>query len=277
MLYGKAGNDLLAGNSGADKMFGEAGEDTLIYPGVTAPLRVDLDGVGFDDGPAGEGDTAGADIERVTGGPGADVLTGNAAANVLRGGGGNDTLDGLGGVDSLFGELGDDNLLSKDGLADTDNCGPGSDRFSADAVDTLVGCEPPAGRGGAAQTGGGGVASRTTAVGVGPALRIGPGKVRLNRRGQAALRVRCSAKAKSRCIGTLRLQRKAKGKTSTIAGKRFSIKAGRSAVVRITLTKRTRRSIRRAGLKVKAVGRARDVVSAGRTTTKTVTIHRARR
>ena len=149
MLYGKAGNDLLAGNSGADKMFGEAGEDTLIYPGVTAPLQVDLDGVGFDDGPAGEGDTAGADIERVTGGPGADVLTGNAAANVLRGGGGNDTLDGLGGADSLFGELGDDNLLSKDGIADTDNCGPGSDRFSADAVDTLVGCEPPAGRGGA--------------------------------------------------------------------------------------------------------------------------------
>jgi hypothetical protein len=92
------------------------------------------------------------------GGDGNDRLTGDGMGDFLNGGAGDDRLDGafgndqiLGGAgrDALIGGLGDDLLDSRDGEVDTVDCGPGTDRTNADAIDVLSACEtagaiPPA-------------------------------------------------------------------------------------------------------------------------------------
>lgn len=91
------------------------------------------------------------------GGPGPDNLAGTARSDTLRGLGGNDTLTGKGdadkliggpgadkltggpGGDQLLGDAGNDRLLTKDGAADTVNCGGGSgDVATVDARDKVA-------------------------------------------------------------------------------------------------------------------------------------------
>jgi Ca2+-binding RTX toxin-like protein len=171
------GADDLSGGPGTDLVqygdtgFGGFGPGALV--GRTAAVTVDLDGAA-DDGGAGEGDNARADIEQVTGGLGDDTLVGNAAANVLRGfagadvlrGGdsgdqieglgatdddplgveadvvdGGDTLDGGGGADVINGNEGDDTIEARDTVVDTIDCGLGNDGGNADSVDALTRCE----------------------------------------------------------------------------------------------------------------------------------------
>ena len=281
ILHGVDGDDLLDGGAGNDFLNGGAGTgDTVTYAERTAPVSVDLDGVQFDDGEEGEGDTVSATVERIVGGSGDDTLVGNAEANVIRGGAGNDSIDGLAGPDQLLGEAGDDSLESRDGEADTDDCGDGSDVFAADAVDTLIDCEPkPAPPGGGEggdtpPTGDGGTTPGATA---GPLVRIGPSRVSLDRRGYARLRVSCPSTAQQSCIGTLKIQRRVRGRTVTAGSRRFSVAAGRSTVVKVRVTRATRRSIGRRGLRVSAVASVRDVASATRTAKRDVRILRARR
>jgi Ca2+-binding RTX toxin-like protein len=280
-LHGVDGDDLLDGGPSSDFLNGGVGTgDAVTYADRTVPVSVDLDGVQFDDGEEGEGDTVITTVERIVGGSAGDTLAGNAEANVIRGGAGNDSIDGLAGTDELLGEAGDDSLESRDGTPDTDDCGDGNDVFAADAVDTLIDCEPkPAPPGGGEggdtpPTGDGGTTPGTTA---GPLVRIGPSRVSLDRRGYARLRVSCPSTAQQSCIGTLKIQRRVRGRTVTVGSRRFSVATGRSTVVKVRVTRETRRSIGRRGLRVSAVASVRDAASATRTAKRDVRILRARR
>jgi uncharacterized delta-60 repeat protein len=125
-IFGNGGDDLLDGGQGTDLMDGGSGADTVDYHFRNSAVFVDLQG-DADDGPAGERDTVGANVEHIIGGNGSDTLIGNSLPNhirggpgndTIRGGGGNDTLQGDGGRDSLYGEAGDDFLDAKDGITD---------------------------------------------------------------------------------------------------------------------------------------------------------------
>jgi Ca2+-binding RTX toxin-like protein len=151
VLNGGAGNDFLRGDTynsiffarGSDQFNGGAGIDTVDYSDRHAGVKAVIPNSGFsqDNGEAGEHDQIGADVENLTGGAGADTLTGNDAANVLQGMDGKDVLDGGRGSDTISGGAGNDQLSSRDGTADSDDCGAGFDGVTADSVDTLTGCE----------------------------------------------------------------------------------------------------------------------------------------
>jgi Ca2+-binding RTX toxin-like protein len=108
-LVGGPDSDGLDGGTGNDSLQGGGGVDAALYMDRSAPVTVTLDGVA-NDGQAGEGDNARADVENIAGGAGDDTLTGNAAVNVIWGHGGRDRLRGLGGGDDLHGGTGDDDL-----------------------------------------------------------------------------------------------------------------------------------------------------------------------
>lgn len=145
-LKGDAGNDTLKGNAGGDRLLGGANVDTVSYESYSQNLIINVD-IFSNDGPAGEFDEVGSDVEVIVGGSGndqitagafasqlignggADTLKGGAANDILTGGAGNDVLHGMGGNDALFGNDSDDNLFG----------GAGDDRLSGDAgSDTLV-------------------------------------------------------------------------------------------------------------------------------------------
>jgi hypothetical protein len=139
-LDGGAGNDDLDGGPGADDLRGGAGSDAASYLDATGPVTVTLDDRAGDGAP-GEGDNVHADVESVYGGVGDDTLTGGRAANTLDGGAGADTLTGGAGSDGLYGGPGDDVIDARDGEEDKVDCGEGADRYRADAVDDVSGCE----------------------------------------------------------------------------------------------------------------------------------------
>lgn len=181
-LEGGIGNDVLDGGLGGDVLIGGPGNDTVDYSSRTGDLIVTIGNGSSDDGESGlpgEQDNVNATVENVTGGSGNDTLIGGTGANVLRGGPGNDTLQGDAGNDKLYGDAGDDTLqgdagndklygadgsdvldggadldsytagagndflYNDDGVAETVNCGPGSDDAEVDsgATDTFIGCE----------------------------------------------------------------------------------------------------------------------------------------
>ncbi|WP_433720939.1 calcium-binding protein [Actinoplanes sp. CA-051413] len=108
---------------------------TAAYAEKQTPVTADLDGSVGDDGTVGEGDTIGADVERLLGGNGADTLTGNDADNRIYGSFGPDTIHGGTGNDELHGGTGNDIILGQNG----------SDQlFGDDGDDYLIG-EPGAG------------------------------------------------------------------------------------------------------------------------------------
>ncbi len=114
ILTGDAGPNRLSGGDGADTIVGggdtgdtliggsDASVDTLTYAGVGVgtPVTVNL----FGGAPAGT-DTA-SQFEEVIGGDDNDTLIGDDDPNTLRGGLGADTLRGRGGADALFGDGG---------------------------------------------------------------------------------------------------------------------------------------------------------------------------
>jgi hypothetical protein len=86
----------------------------------------------------------------VNGNRGADCIDGGDGADQLQGGFGTDTIDGGAGNDLigggqersiLRGGPGDDRISSSNGVRDSVDCGPGSDRVVADRSDRLHGCE----------------------------------------------------------------------------------------------------------------------------------------
>jgi Ca2+-binding RTX toxin-like protein len=114
LLEAVGGTDTLSGGPGDDFMFkeqatvtfhGGSGIDLASFFGETEGIKVTLDGVA-NDGPPGEHDNVGKDVESVIGGTGNDHLIGNAGANSLSGDAGDDVLDGRGGNDTLRGGSG---------------------------------------------------------------------------------------------------------------------------------------------------------------------------
>ena len=79
--------------------------------------------------------------DRLTGGPGDDKLFGGAGIDRLVGGPGNDVLNGGKGKDLYFGGSGNDTINSRDGVAETVDCGAGKDTVKADKKDRLKHCE----------------------------------------------------------------------------------------------------------------------------------------
>ena len=96
----------------------------------------------------------------------ADEIRGTVGADTILGRGGNDTILSHGGddeihggdandiildfgpgpdVDTIFGDDGDDSINVREGAADVDpdvvDCGPGTDKVTADPGDTLIDCE----------------------------------------------------------------------------------------------------------------------------------------
>lgn len=92
VVFGHAGDELLAGVGGSDRMYGGAGHDILRGAG------------GGDHLEGGRGD------DLVLGGAGDDELTGDQGADELDGGRGDDRLTGGSGDDLLVGGRGDDRL-----------------------------------------------------------------------------------------------------------------------------------------------------------------------
>lgn len=112
-LLGSLGDDTFIGGLGADTIKGDDGTDTVSYADHSAPVTADLDDASRDDGQAGEQDTN-TGIENLIGGTGDDILTGSNWFNTIDGGVGNDTLAGGVLADSLRGGAGDDVLTGGD-------------------------------------------------------------------------------------------------------------------------------------------------------------------
>jgi Ca2+-binding RTX toxin-like protein len=120
--------------------------DFMSYSASTGALDVSLDGQA-NDGPAGEGDNVGADIELVVGGAGADKLTAGSSSAILEGAAGEDVVTGGPGQDNLQGGAGNDQLTGADGndtlqdddptpvLSDTDPPPGGNDKLDGGAGD----------------------------------------------------------------------------------------------------------------------------------------------
>ncbi len=110
-LEGKGGDDRLVGLGGADTLIGGDGIDTVDYSASADLVQVRLSD-SLTGGFLGAGGDAQGDllvtVENVIGSALGDQLIGNSAANVLDGGAGNDQLRGLGGADTLIGGLGTD-------------------------------------------------------------------------------------------------------------------------------------------------------------------------
>jgi uncharacterized repeat protein (TIGR01451 family) len=75
---------------------------------------------------------------------GRDTLRGDAGRDRLDGGSDGDFLAGGSGTDTFLAGSGDDRIYAADGFAESVNCGTGTDTVSADATDTLIGCESTA-------------------------------------------------------------------------------------------------------------------------------------
>jgi Ca2+-binding RTX toxin-like protein len=255
-LQGNAGADNLVGGQGRDEISGGADDDTVDYSGNAAPLTVDLDGSTYDDGAENEGDTVLADVENVTGGTGNDKLTGNDQHNVLIGAQGNDSIDGGTNNDTLIGASGDDSIQSKDGVLDVVDCGIGNDTLDADPVDQLTDCElPVVTPGGGEGTGQPPVTPPVTPPITSPKLVIGAAS-RVSRSRVVKLSVSCPKSAGATCTGTLRLQRKVKGKVKTLGSKGFKVPAGAKRTLKIKVSKSTAKSVARKPLKVNAAAKS---------------------
>ncbi len=127
-IYGLDGSDLLRGADGADCLWGGEGPDVL-------------DGDGGDDALWG-----GNGRDRLVGGAGNDRLYGGLKRDVLIGGVGDDQLYPATGQDLVRAGTGNDVISARDGSRDVVECGPGTDRVTADRRDRVVGCEQVARR-----------------------------------------------------------------------------------------------------------------------------------
>jgi Ca2+-binding RTX toxin-like protein len=250
LVHGNDGSDNLNGGTGTDQLFGDAGNDTLFGAG---------------------------DADTLHGGNGDDSLDGGTGADVLNGDGGKDTanystrsnavtltLDGAPNdgqsrendlikidVENVSSGAGNDKINSVDGVAGRISCGRGTDTVTADAKDTVAAdCELK------------NVAKLSR-------CSITRRSATMSRKGVVGIRINCAASGK----GTLTLR---KGRAK-IGKKRFSVRSGRVKTVKVKLTKKGRRAVKRAKhhrLRIKATLSSvrKGKVRAARGTTRTVTI-----
>jgi Ca2+-binding RTX toxin-like protein len=261
----ETGNDVRNGGDGNDRIIasrdpgndvysGGGGVDLLDFSDASGGVSVSLDGVA-DDGPAGEADNAGTDIENIKGGRGNDTLVGNSARNLIEGFAGNDTLrggtppttrtsttiigfvgddtlDGGIGSDQMHGEGGDDRLLARDAVDDqvaaSMTCGTGNDRLDTDLADDDTRALPTS-----CET------IDQGAINEGANVRIVPSRLRVSRTGTVRVRLRCPASVKIGCRGRL-----AAGAPRRALGPRTRYRIRRGATARVTV--RVPRALRRA-------------------------------
>jgi hypothetical protein len=153
---GNPGVRILNGRAadGADKVIGGPASSFVDYSERTRGVTGTLNFGGADDGEAGEGDELLGGHEVLLGSQASDILRapfGSKASHSIEGNGGGDFIEGADGPDRLAGGPGirdvivaaggDDLVLAKDGERDELDCGPGSDSFDVDAVDSLASCE----------------------------------------------------------------------------------------------------------------------------------------
>ncbi len=150
ILSGGAGNDTLEGKDGADELRGGSGDDRLYVDGDDTIIDggdgydrlyvQGIDGVSLD--------LATASIEDATGATGDDIFDGGSSADAVRlygrdgadqltGGSGNDYLRGDGGDDTLNGGAGNDYVIGGSG-SDELRTGSGDDRLYVDGDDTII-------------------------------------------------------------------------------------------------------------------------------------------
>ena len=218
-VLGGPGNDVLDGTDQDDVMNGEAGNDTI---------------------------TSEAGDDTVTGGDGDDSIDGADGKDVLHGGAGTDTVKG---------GAGDDDIRTRDVVADTLDCGEGTDTVAADEHDAIppeAACEAVQRAAGTPETG----QPEQTVVKsdrVAPLLRLG-GSIR-----QRAPRVWLLAAASE--SGTLEVACtvRAGGRRYPLARKTVAIPVD-GAGVRVTFAvpRRARAAVRRGGATARFTVRARD-------------------
>ena len=141
-----AGNDVVVGGPGRNRILGEEGRDVLAGGNgddkiVGGPGRDGLIGFGGDDliqgGPGADALFGFGGDDILQGGPGSDTLLGGRGDDRLLGGFKHDLLEAGKGVDVLLGQRGQDRLLARDGIRDARiNCGRGKkDRVERDRFD----------------------------------------------------------------------------------------------------------------------------------------------
>jgi hypothetical protein len=114
VLRGTSAGERLLGLDGKDKLYGLGGNDCL---------------------------QGGAGDDLLDGGAGDDTLTGGDGRDRLAGGAGRDTISGGAGRDTVSAGSGADTIAAADDVAETIDCGPGTDTVRADPRDRLKHCE----------------------------------------------------------------------------------------------------------------------------------------
>jgi hypothetical protein len=237
-LRGGGGDDILEGAGGADLLKGSEGQDSL-------------------DGGAGDDELRGeVDGDRITGGPGRDVIRADDFC----------TLIGCG--------YGADEVFVRDGETDDVDCGIGPDRAVADAQDLIVGCDtvelPSVPRPGHPAPPG--TERPTSDV---------PASISLRRaiRDGIAVSVSCPAGCEAGAVAwvdrsTARRVRLGRGRTTIGRTATRGIQPGQTAMLRVRLTSKARRRVRR--LRSVAVTIAVSYRSGSTTTRHThrITLHR---
>jgi Ca2+-binding RTX toxin-like protein len=270
LIDGGAGNDTMSPGLGVNTVLGDAGDDQLVQTeaphGVTTGSDDFSGGTGTDlvsyrertvpvvvtrggaDGQAGENDTIRNDVERLVGGQANDALelSGTTDAGSIAGGPGDDvlsasstvlvTITGDAGTDTVKGGNGPNVVNMRDGVPERVSCGGGRDTLDADLKDSLpTDCEQVV----------------KAALLEGPNVAIRTTRARAGRDGRIGVTLRCPAALGSMgCTGTLRVAGRGKGPRT-----KYSIRAGRSRVVRSRLSAADAGRLRRAGrvLRVESV------------------------
>ena len=188
-------------------------------------------------------------------------VIGGSGNDTLRGGSGDDLLDDGTGNDWVEGGGGNDSMVTRDAFADAVLCGDGTDSVTADLADVVAAdCEsidvPSAGTPGSSPVGTPGGGSLTSPVLPAPSILRPTRPITVSTSGVVPLRLRCQAEAAARCTGTLTLETRTSARRASIArrGRRlvlgkvsFSIAPGRTARLKVRLTRRGRQLLRSNG------------------------------
>ena len=265
-LLGREGNDVLVANaftSSVDRFDGGLGTDVADYSarsaGVTLKATVGTTGANDDGGNGGaEGDGL-ESVETLLGGAGNDLLefrsvtrSSPSGTRTIRGNGGSDTVRAVGAVttsldggldgDVVTGGLGVDSIFSREGVKDTITCGGSTDTLTADLRDVPLSTD-----------------CETVTQGdrrEGPNVAFRTGAPRVDKEGVFTMRLACPRSVSIGCRGTLAARVDRNG-TRFGAGRRYSLRAGRSASVKVRLpagqVARARR--RRARVRVRSIER----------------------
>lgn len=247
LLFGGGGNDTLAGRGGEDQIFGgdgndaesgDAGSDTVVGDGGDDTLQ------------------GGADPDGLNGGEGNDQLDGGPGNDVFIGGPGNDTamyssrtkdvdvtLDGSDNdgestehdqiratVESTKTGAGNDAINVRDGLAGDVTCGAGTDVVTADAVDKIADdCEQKN-------------------VGASAACSVRSKSLTMSGKGTVGVRITCPVTGKGTLTlattGAYKAAKKTRKKVS-LGRKSFKLKAGKSKTIKVKLSKKARRLVKK--------------------------------